>query len=125
VSAARQPKREQPRAAREARRARRRATLARLAWAAGLVLALGFVVWRQTVGHDRMAELEELREEIAVAEAEKGELVTRILSLQRRERIVRYARERLGMHVARDDEVVLLPVPASAARADSAAGEGS
>ncbi|HEX8692489.1 MAG TPA: hypothetical protein VF746_08730 [Longimicrobium sp.] len=125
MSAARQPRREQPQAVREARRARRRSTLLRLAWAAGLVLALGFVVWRQTVGHDRMAELEKLREEIAVAEAERGELVMRILSLSRRERIVRYARERLGMHVARDDEIVLLPVPAAAARADSAAGDDS
>jgi cell division protein FtsL len=90
-----------------------------------LVAALASVVWRQTVGRERFRELEKVREEVAVAEAERDELTTRILELQRRDRIVRYAQERLGMHVARDEEVVLLPVPASAApRPDSAAEEG-
>jgi cell division protein FtsL len=130
VSAPRASKWEQPQAAREARRARRRSALLRLAWAAGLVAAMGFVIWRQTVGADRMRELEKVREEIAVAEAERAELQTRILTLGRRERVVRYARERLGMHVARDEEIVLLAVPASAVRpdssaTDSAAGEDS
>ena len=121
---------EQPQAGREARRARRRAALGRLAWATLIVLALGTVIWRQTVGEDRMKELEKVREEIAVAQAEKAELQTRIVQLGRRERVVRYARERLGMHVARDEEIVLLAVPASAVRPDSAtpsdsAGEDS
>ena len=120
-----QPRREQPQAAREARRARRRAALGRLLWAAGLVLAFGTVIWRQTVGADRMKELEKVKEEIAVAQAEKAELQTRIVQLGRRERVVRYARERLGMHVARDEEIVLLPVPSSAVRADSAAARDS
>jgi len=110
---------EQPRAGKEQRRARRGGVLRRLAWAAGLVAVFAFVVWRQTVGTDRLRELERLREEVAVAEAEKGELVTRILELERRERIVRYARDRLGMHVARDDEVIMLPLPASAVATDS------
>jgi cell division protein FtsL len=80
-----------------------------------LVAALASVVWRQTVGRERFRELEKVREEVAVAEAERDELTTRILELQRRDRIVGYAQQRLGMHVARDEEVVLLPVPASAA----------
>lgn len=101
---------EQPSARKEARRARRRRTLARAAWTTGMVAALASVVWRQTAGQDRFRELERLREEIAVAEAERAELQNRILELSRRERIVRVAGERLGMHVARDDEVVLLPV---------------
>jgi cell division protein FtsL len=130
VSAPRASKWEQPQAAREARRARRRSALLRLAWAAGLVMAMGLVIWRQTVGADRMRELEKVREEIRVAEAERVELQTRMLTLGRRERVVGYARERLGMHVARDEEVVLLAVPASAVRpdssaTDSAAGEDS
>jgi len=37
---------------------------------------------------------------------------------------VRYAAERLGMHVARDEEVVLLPVPTSAAARAKSAGGG-
>ena len=114
---------EAPRAEREARRARRQAVLIRVTYAAALVIALATVVWRQTVGADRMRELEKVREEIAVARAEKDELATRILQLQRRERIVRYAREKLGMHVAKDDEIVLLPIPASAVRPDSVATE--
>ena len=115
---------ERPRAERAARSARRRSRLAWVAYAAVLVAALGSVVWRQTVGRERFRELETMREEVAVAEAERDELTTRILGLQRRDRIVRYAQERLGMHVARDEEVVLLPVPASAApRPDSAAEE--
>jgi cell division protein FtsL len=114
---------EEPRAALEARAARRRARLAWAAYAVVLVAALASVVWRQTVGRERFRELEKVREEVAVAQAERDELTTRILQLQRRDRIVRYAAERLGMHVARDEEVVLLPVPASAAaRAESAGG---
>ena len=109
---------EQPAAAREARRARRRKTVGRMGITLFFVAALASVVWRQTVGEDRFGELERLREEIAVARAEKAELESRILELSRRERIVRIARDRLGMHVARDDEIVLLPVPASGAGTD-------
>ncbi|SOD02565.1 cell division protein FtsL [bacterium JGI 053] len=113
---------EAPRAGAEARGRRRRSRLGWIAYAAVLVAALASVVWRQTVGLERFRELETVREEVAVAEAERDELTTRILELQRRDRIARYAQERLGMHVARDEEVVLLPVPGSAApRADSAA----
>ena len=106
---------EAPRADREARSARRRSRLGWTLYAAVLVAALASVVWRQTVGRERFRELETVREEVAVAQAERDELATRILELQRRDRIVRYAEQRLGMHVARDEEVMLLPVPASAA----------
>lgn len=114
---------EGPRAGAEARAARRRSRLGWALYAAVLTGALASVVWRQTVGRERFRELEKVREEVAVAEAERDELTTRILELQRRDRIVRYASERLGMHVARDEEVMLLPVPASAAaRPDAAEG---
>jgi len=115
---------EAPRADAEARRRRRRSRLSWVVYAVLLVGALASVVWRQTVGRDRFRELGRVREEVAVAEAERDELTTRILELQRRDRITRYAAAWLGMHVARDEEVVLLPVPASAApRPDSAAEE--
>jgi hypothetical protein len=107
---------EQPQAARQARGRRRRARLGWAAWAILLGGALASVVWRQTVGRDRFRELERAREEVAVAEAERDELVNRMLELQRRERITHYAEGRLGMHVARDDEVVLLPLPAAGER---------
>jgi cell division protein FtsL len=115
-------------AVRAERRRRRRSTLLRLAFAALVVLAMASSVWRWTVGEDRFRELEKVRDELRVVRAEKEEAQTRILQLQRRERITRYARERLGMHVATDEEVVLLPLPASGERAgaagDSAEGEG-
>lgn len=111
---------EAPRAASDARSARRRARLAWAAYALVLTAALASVVWRQTVGVERFREVQALRDEAAVVRAEKDELVTRILALSRRERIVAYARTRLGMHVARDQEVVMLPVPASPAPGDSA-----
>jgi cell division protein FtsL len=114
---------EAPRAGVEARRARRRSRLGWGVYAVILVAALASVVWRQTAGRERFRELEKVREEVAVAEAERDELTTRILELQRRDRIVRYAQERLGMHVARDQEVVLLPVPASAAPRPNPAAE--
>jgi cell division protein FtsL len=111
---------EAPRAAAEARGARRRTRLAWAAYAVVLTAALASVVWRQTVGVERFRELQKLREDAAVARAERDELATRILTLSRRERIVAYAQTRLGMHVARDEEVVMLPVPAGAASSPAA-----
>ncbi len=106
---------EAPRAALEARSGRRRAKLAWATYAVVLTAALASVIWRQTVGVERFRELQKVREETAVVRAERDELTTRIVALQRRERIVAWAQTRLGMHVARDEEVVMLPVPASAA----------
>jgi cell division protein FtsL len=113
---------EQPRADADARAGRRRARLGWVAYAVILVAALASVVWRQTVGVERFRDLQKVRDEMAVARAERDDAASRILQLQRRERIVAFAQQRLGMHVARDEEIVLLRVPASAApRADSAA----
>ena len=47
----------------------------------------------------------------ALTEAERVELVRRIEELRSRARVVRVARERLGMHLPSDDEIVFLPVP--------------
>jgi cell division protein FtsB len=114
---------EAPRADAEARAERRRRRVGWIAYALLMVAALASVVWRQTVGVERFRELQKTREEMAVARAERDELASRILQLQRRERIVAFAQQRLGMHVARDEEIVLLRVPAaSAPRAVSAAG---
>ena len=113
---------EAPRAGTTPRGERRRARLGWALYAVVLTLALASVVWRQTVGVERYRELQKLREEASVVRAERDELVTRILALQRRERIVAYAQTRLGMHVARDEEVVMLPVPAAGA-GDSAPGD--
>jgi hypothetical protein len=114
---------EAPRPRDEARGARRRARLAWGAYALVLTMALASVVWRQSVGAERYRELQKLHDDAAVARAEHDELVTRILALSRRERIVAYAQTRLGMHVARDEEVVMLPVAAGADDSPADSGE--
>ena len=104
---------EEPQGERQARRARRRALLARAGLVAAVVGSLVLVVTRQTAGYERERALNAVKQELAVVEAEKVELTNRIQALQTRARITRVARERLGMHVARDDELVYLPLPAS------------
>ena len=113
---------ESPRAGAEARRERRRRRAGWVAYAVILVAALSTVVWRQTLGVERFRELQRLHDDVRLARAERDEAATRVLELQRRERIVTFAQQRLGMHVARDEEIVLLRVPAGAApRGDSGA----
>jgi hypothetical protein len=103
---------ERPRRAREERVARLRLLLVRSAVAVAVAASLAAVVWRQTEGADRQRELGRLREEVSVLLAERTERENRVQALQTRARVVRVARDRLGLRVARDDEVVLLPVAA-------------
>ena len=105
---------EVPQADRQARRERRRRALGRLAVVAAVAGSLAAVVGRQTVAVERQRELAALQEKISIAEAERVEWSNRIQALQTRARITRVASERLGLHVARDDEVVLLAVPEAA-----------
>jgi cell division protein FtsL len=107
-------RREMPQGDAAARRARRRARLGVLAWAALVLGSLGLVVTRQTAGYERERRLTELRQSLSVAEAERLDLQNRLQELQTRARITRIAAERLRMHVARDEEVVLLPLPQAA-----------
>ncbi|HLL82019.1 MAG TPA: septum formation initiator family protein [Longimicrobium sp.] len=102
-----------PPAGRSERRARRRGALRRLFFVVVMLVALASVVWRQTVGYERERQLSAVRAELSQAEAERVEVTNRIQALQTRARITRVARERLGMHVARDEEIVMLPVPAT------------
>ncbi|HEX2187549.1 MAG TPA: cell division protein FtsL [Longimicrobiaceae bacterium] len=76
-----------------------------------LLAALASVVSRQTRGVALQREIRSLEGERAVAEAARLELETRIQSLQSRSRVVRVARDRLGMHLPADSEVVLVPLP--------------
>jgi len=102
-----------PPADRGERRARRRGALRRVFFVLVMLGALASVVWRQTVGYERERQLSAVRAELSQAEAERVEVTNRIQALQTRARITRVARERLGMHVARDEEIVMLPVPAT------------
>jgi cell division protein FtsL len=108
---------EAPQTEREQKRARRRAALGRLLMVLMVAGALVSVVWRQTEGVARQRELTRIENETSIAEAERVEWANRIQALQTRARITRVARQRLGLHVAHDDEVVLLPVPAAALEA--------
>jgi hypothetical protein len=105
---------EAPQAARAERRARRRGVLGRAFVVLSVAGALVSVVWRQTEGVARQRELTRIENETSIAEAERVEWANRIQALQTRARITRVAQQRLGLHVARDDEVILLAVPAAA-----------
>lgn len=107
---------EAPQAARAEKRARRRGVLGRAFVVLAVAGALVSVVWRQTEGVARQRELTRIENETAIAEAERVEWANRIQALQTRARITRVAGQ-LGLHVAHDDEVVLLPVPAAALEA--------
>lgn len=105
---------EEPQGRRVQKRARRRAFLGRAFFVLAVAASLASVVWRQTEGVARQRELTRIQNETSIAEAERVEWANRIQALQTRARITRVAQQRLGLHVARDDEVVLLPVPAAA-----------
>jgi cell division protein FtsL len=73
-----------------------------------LLAALSLVTWRQARTRESLAELDELRREISLAEAERSELERRIQFLESRGRVVAEARERLGMKTPASGEIVIL-----------------
>ena len=72
-----------------------------------LVCSLGFVTWRQSRSLEVNRELDRLRREVSVAQAEQVELERRIQALRSRSRIVAEARE-LGMRTPAAVEQVIL-----------------
>lgn len=108
---------EAPQAGRAEKRERRRAFFGRAFMVFAVAASLVSVVWRQTEGVARQRELTRIENETGIAEAERVEWANRIQALQTRARITRVAQQRLGLHVARDDEVILLAVPAAALEA--------
>jgi cell division protein FtsL len=103
---------------------RGRALLKALVFGAAVLGAFSAVVWRQTRADERQREIRALDTEVAVAEGERVELANRIQALQSRARILRVARERLGLHLPSDSEIVLLAAPAETAE-DSVAASAS
>ena len=73
-----------------------------------LLGALGFVTWRQSRALEALSELETLRREASVAQAERVELERNIQCLVSRGRVVPEARDKLGMHAPAASELVLL-----------------
>jgi pyruvate kinase len=81
-------------------------------WLFLLLAALSFVTWRQAVGVEMERALRELETERGIAEADRLAALRRIDELQGRSRIVPVARDRLGMHLPEDREIVFLPAAA-------------
>jgi len=75
---------------------------------AALLGSLSFVTWRQARAREVLTELDRIRSEIALAEAEGTELVRRIQYLESRPRVRQWAIENLGMHQPQGEEMVLL-----------------
>ena len=73
-----------------------------------LLLALGFVTWRQSRAFEVLGELEEVRRTSAEARAERIDLERGIQALESRSRVVPAARARLGMHTPDASELVIL-----------------
>ena len=83
-------------------------SLVALAFAAFLG-SLSLVAWRQARALEVLQDLEEVRSEEALAAAELTDLERRVRYLESRGRIVPEARDRLGMHVPMETEIVYLP----------------
>lgn len=88
---------------------RRKGVIVVAGWLLVLLAALSLVTWRQTRGVAMERELRTLESERSLVEAERVSLSRRIEELGSRSRVVRVARERLGMHLPEDDEIVFLP----------------
>ena len=80
-----------------------------LFWLVAVLGAFGAVIWRQARAVALEEHLRELESERAIAEAEQVELERRIQELGARARIIRIARQELGMHVPEPDEIIFLP----------------
>lgn len=84
-------------------------TLVRAAFAvASLMLALGFVAWRQSRAFESLAELDDVRRRASVSEAERVDLDRTIQVLTSRAQVVPRARAELGMHTPDATELVIL-----------------
>lgn len=75
-----------------------------------LVASLGAVVWRQSRALDASEALAVAELERDAVEAEIAALVERIQQLESRGRVLREAKDRLGMRVPGAEEIVILPV---------------
>lgn len=74
-----------------------------------LLGSLALVTWRQSRAFEVLKQLDGVRTQISVADAEGVDLERRIQVLESRSRVVPEARTRLGMHTANVDELVILP----------------
>lgn len=84
----------------------------RLVLALALLLgALALVVRRQSQTLEALRELEEIRRQSAVLEAERAELLRQAHGLESRSQVLAAAAGRLGMYVPAGPELVILSLP--------------
>lgn len=82
----------------------------RAAFAVGALLgALALVPWRQSRAFEVLAQLDDIRRQQSVADAQILDLERSIQFLESRARVVPVARDSLGMHIAASTELVILP----------------
>jgi cell division protein FtsL len=91
-------------------------------WLVLLLAALSLVTWRQTRGVEMERALHSLESQRMLVEAERVASRRRIEELGSRSRIVRVARDRLGMHLPEDQEIVFLPAVEAGSLAAAATG---
>lgn len=70
---------------------------------------LALVPWRQSRALEVQTHLAHLRNQVAVAIAERADLERHIQFLESRARVVPAARQRLGMHTPVGNELIILP----------------
>ena len=98
-----------------------------------LLGSLTVVVWRQSQALAVLRELDAVRRERVIAEAQRSALVRRVEKLESRSRVSEAARAQLGMRLPSGDELVILPMRSAAApilaagsadESDGGSGEG-
>ena len=73
-----------------------------------LLAALTLVTWRQVRALEALADLDRVRREVSLVIADQHDLANRIRGLESRGRVMRTARERLGMRAPGESEIVWL-----------------
>ncbi len=79
-------------------------------WLGAFLVSLSLVVWRQSAGVALERELRTVEAEASLIETELHQLERDLRALEARNRVVRYARDELGMRMPNDNEVVILPL---------------
>ncbi len=75
---------------------------------AAFLASLSLVAWRQGRAFEVMGDLDNARNEISLAQAERLDIEAQVVYLVSRAHVVPQARARLGMHVAGAGEQVIL-----------------
>lgn len=83
-------------------------------WLVLLLAALSLVTWRQSRGVEMEIALRAIEIERGIAEAERVTVTAQVEELRSRARVLRVGRERLGMRLPEDQDIVFLRVGSGA-----------